>query len=202
MPAPQQHQLREMVIQAFQESIRVKQVVQESAAELPVQMADVICQAFRGHNRLFIFGNGGSAADAQHLAAEFINRFQRERPPLPALALTTDTSVLTSIGNDYSFDDIFRKQLQALAQSGDVALGISTSGRSPNILRALQWARENGLHTIGWAGADQTDMDVYCDLIMHVPSGVTARIQETHITVAHILCGLVEEILFSENPAP
>jgi D-sedoheptulose 7-phosphate isomerase len=202
MPALQQLQLREMACQAFQESIRVKQVVQETAADFAVQMADVVCRAFRGHHRLFVFGNGGSAADAQHLAAEFINRFQRDRPPLPALALTVDTSVLTSIGNDYSFDDIFRKQLQGLAQSGDVALGISTSGHSTNILRALQWARENGLHTIGWAGADQTDMDIYCDLIMHVPSGVTARIQETHITMAHILCALVEEMLFSENPAP
>lgn len=202
MLAPQQLQLREMAYQIFQESILVKQAVQDSAAELAVEMADVISRAFRGHHRLFVFGNGGSAADAQHLAAEFINRFQRERPPLPALALTANTSVLTSIGNDYSFDDVFRKQLQGLAQPGDVALGISTSGRSPNVVRALQWARENGLQTIGWAGADQTDMDIYCDLIMHVPSGVTARIQETHITMAHILCGLVDEILFSENLAP
>lgn len=202
MSAPQPHELREMAFQAFQESIRVKQSVQGSASELAVRMADVISRAFRGHHRLFVFGNGGSAADAQHLAAEFVNRFHRERPPLPALALTVDTSVLTSIGNDYGFDDVFRKQLQALGQPGDVALGISTSGRSVNVVHALRWARENGLHTIGWAGADSSDMDVYCDLIFHVPSAVTARIQETHITVAHIVCGLVEEILFNEVPAP
>ncbi len=201
MAAPQQQQLMAMASEALQESMRVKNLLRESALELVVQMADVVAQAFGGHHRLFVFGNGGSAADAQHLAAEFVNRFQRERPPLPALALTVDSSVLTSISNDYSFDDIFRKQLRALAQSGDVALGISTSGRSPNVLQALKWARENGLRTIGWAGAGLTEMDVYCDVILHVPSEVTARIQEAHITVAHILCSLVDEILFSESPS-
>jgi D-sedoheptulose 7-phosphate isomerase len=197
--APHQQQLMAMASEALQESMRVKNLLRENALDLVVQMADVMAQAFGDHHRLFVFGNGGSAADAQHLAAEFVNRFQRERPPLPALALTVDSSVLTSISNDYSFDDIFRKQLRALAQSGDVALGISTSGRSPNVLHALKWARENGLHTIGWAGASLTEMDVYCDLIFHVPSEVTARIQEAHITVAHILCSLVDEILFSES---
>jgi len=182
--------------QVFEESIRLKQAVARASTELIVDMAELLAQAFRGHHRLFLFGNGGSAADSQHLAAEFVNRFQRERVPLPALALTVDTSILTSISNDYHFDDIFLKQLQALGQPGDVALGISTSGSSPNVVKALKWAREHGLHTMGWAGATLGEMDTYCDLILHVPSRTTARVQECHITVGHVLCGLTDEILF------
>lgn len=183
----------------FLESIQLKQAVARMSTHLIVDMADLVVRAFRGHHRLFLFGNGGSAADAQHLAAEFVNRFQRERSPLPAMALTVDTSVLTSISNDYHFDDVFLKQLQALGQPGDVALGISTSGTSPNVIKGLKWARENGLHTIGWAGATLGEMDTWCDLILHVPSKTTARIQECHITVGHILCGLVDEILFGNQ---
>lgn len=186
----------------FQESIQLKQAVARTSTTLIVEMAEVVAQAFRGHHRLFLFGNGGSAADAQHLAAEFVNRFQRERIPLPAISLTVDTSILTSISNDYHFDDIFLKQLQALAQPGDAALGISTSGSSPNVVKALKWAREHGLHTLGWAGATLGEMDTYCDLILHVPSRTTARIQECHITVGHILCGLVDEILFGDHETP
>jgi D-sedoheptulose 7-phosphate isomerase len=186
----------------FQESIQLKQAVARTSTTLIVEMAEVVAQAFRGHHRLFLFGNGGSAADAQHLAAEFVNRFQRERIPLPAISLTVDTSILTSISNDYHFDDIFLKQLQALAQPGDAALGISTSGSSPNVVKALKWAREHGLHTLGWAGATLGQMDTYCDLILHVPSRTTARIQECHITVGHILCGLVDEILFGDHETP
>lgn len=201
MAASRHDHLQEMAATAFFESIRVKDLLRETSLEVIVQMADRLAQAFRGHHRLFLFGNGGSAADAQHLAAEFVNRFQRKRPPLPALALTVDSSVLTSISNDCGFAEVFRKQLQALAGSGDVALGISTSGRSSNVIEALKWARQHGLHTIGWAGEEQTEMDVYCDLVLHVPSRVTAHIQEAHITVAHVLCGLVDEILFSETPS-
>lgn len=192
-------QLRLAAEAAFRESIAVKEALCREEGDLLLAMAAMLAAAFRGGHRLFLFGNGGSAADAQHLAAEFVNRFQRERRPLPALALTVDTSILTSIGNDYTFDDVFLKQVQALGQAGDVALGISTSGRSPNVLKALKWARENGLHTLGWAGADRSEMDVTCDLILHVPSRVTARIQEGHITFGHVLCLLVEEILFGEG---
>lgn len=187
---------------AFLESIAVKEAMSQMGFALLLDMVEVLTAAFRGGHRLFLFGNGGSAADAQHLAAEFVNRFQRERRPLPAMALTVDSSVLTSIGNDYHFDDIFLKQLQALGQAGDVALGISTSGRSPNVLKALQWARENGLHTLGWAGAEKSEMDISCDLILHVPSRVTARVQEGHITFGHVLCLLVEEVLFGERKSP
>ncbi|ROQ93577.1 D-sedoheptulose-7-phosphate isomerase [Desulfosoma caldarium] len=183
---------------------RALAAVKEQDAETVVRMAHVVAGAFRSRRRLYLFGNGGSAADSQHLAAEFINRFQRERDPLPAMALTTDTSVLTSIANDYDFRDVFLRQLRGLGEAGDVALGLSTSGRSENVLRALRWAREHGLHTLGLAGAQKTDMDVYCDLILHVPDAVTARVQEVHITVGHALCDLVEEMLYgagaSKNP--
>jgi D-sedoheptulose 7-phosphate isomerase len=183
----------------FRDSIAVKEALVRGGMDLILDMAEMIARAFRGKHRLFLFGNGGSAADAQHLAAEFINRFQMERPPLPAVALTVDTSVLTSISNDYQFEDIFQKQLQGLAQAGDVALGISTSGRSPNVVKALRWAREHGVQTIGWAGMAQGDMDLYCDLLLHVPSKNTARIQEGHITVGHIVCALVDEMLYGES---
>lgn len=184
---------------ALEESIAVKKSLLDSDTSLVLDMAETIVRAFRGNHRLFLFGNGGSAADSQHLAAEFVNRFQMDRRPLPASALTVDTSILTSIGNDFDFDDIFCKQLRAYAQAGDVALGISTSGRSPNVIKALRWARENGLSTIGWAGANKSDMDIYCDLVLHVPSTVTARIQECHITIGHIICALVDEILFGKG---
>jgi D-sedoheptulose 7-phosphate isomerase len=159
-------------------------------------MADLIARAFRGRHRLFLFGNGGSAADAQHLAAEFVNRFQRERAPLPALALTVDTSVITSITNDYSFAEVYRKQLQALGAPGDVALGISASGRSTNVVEALRWARENG-SCIGWIGEEETEMDIWCDLVLRSPESLLTCRKRT--SPWRILCGLVDEILFSET---
>lgn len=189
---------RDFVRHGFRQSIEAKEALMRTAEDTIAEMAQILVQAFRGRHRLYLFGNGGSAADAQHIAAEFVNRFQRERPPLPAIALTVDTSVLTCISNDFCFEDVFTKQLRALGQPGDVVLGISTSGRSPNVVRALKWARENGLHTLGWSGAAEGDMDIYCDLIIRVPSPVTARVQECHITVGHIICGLVEDILYPE----
>lgn len=194
-------QLRSEAERNLLDSIRAKDALRQTALDVVLDMADLLARAFRAGHRLFLFGNGGSAADAQHLAAEFVNRFQMERIALPALALTPDSSVLTSIGNDRAFEDIFLRQLQALAQPGDVALGISTSGTSPNVVKALRWARENGVHTLGLAGAERTEMGVYCDLLVCVPSPLTPRIQECHITVGHILCGLVETILFGQEEA-
>ncbi|MCE5242044.1 MAG: D-sedoheptulose 7-phosphate isomerase [Syntrophobacteraceae bacterium] len=191
-----QERFRGLAEACFLESLRVKEDLLRTQMTAVLDMADVVVRAFRDGNRLFLFGNGGSASDAQHLAAEFVNRFQRERPPLPAIALTVDTSILTSISNDFHFDDVFLKQLRALARPGDVALGISTSGRSPNVLKALRWACENGLHTLGWTGTGLSGMDDCCDLMLHVPSKVTARIQECHITVGHTLCAVVDEALF------
>jgi D-sedoheptulose 7-phosphate isomerase len=196
----QRELFRVLTLGMLEEGIRIRTALCAGALDLILDMAEVMAQAFRGHRRLFIFGNGGSAADAQHLAAEFVNGFQRERAPLGALALTVDSSVLTSISNDHAFEDVFSKQLQALSSSGDVALGISTSGASPNVLKALQWAREHGLHTLGWAGLATTAMDVYCDLVLHVPAAVTAHVQEAHMAVGHVLCALVDEILFGESP--
>jgi D-sedoheptulose 7-phosphate isomerase len=184
--------------QIFLESIQAKEALRQTGLPAILDMVEIVSRAFRGNHRLFLFGNGGSAADAQHLAAEFVNRFQRERPPLPAIALSVDTSILTSISNDYQFEDIFQKQLRALAQPGDVALGISTSGRSPNVIKALRWAREHNVHTLGWSGSAETEMDLYCDVILRVPSSVTARVQECHITAGHVLCALVDEVLFGD----
>lgn len=161
--------------------------------------ARLLAKAFQDGQKLLIFGNGGSAADAQHLAAEFVNRFQIERPPLAAVALTTDTSILTAIGNDYDFSDIFVKQLQALGRPGDVAWGISTSGNSPNVVKALQAARHLGLHTLVVAGQDGGKMAPLADIALIVPSNETPRIQEVQLTMGHILVDLVDFLLFPER---
>jgi D-sedoheptulose 7-phosphate isomerase len=143
-----------------------------------------------------IFGNGGSAADAQHIAAEFVNKFMIDRPPLPAIALTTDTSVLTSVGNDYTFDEVFSKQIKALGMEGDVAWGMSTSGNSVNVVEALAVARERGLRTIGMTGSSVGQMAEVAQVLLTVDAENTARMQECHITMAHIICELVDYQLF------
>ena len=168
----------------------------ETQGEKVVQAARMIASAFSNGGKILIFGNGGSAADAQHLAAEFVNRFRIERPPLPALALTTNSSVLTSVGNDYSFDEIFAKQIKALGQAGDVALAISTSGRSANVLAGVREGRERGLTTIGLTGGQESPLAREVDLAIVVPSEDTPRIQEVHLVVEHLLCELVDTLLF------
>lgn len=159
------------------------------------QAARLLCDTLKSGNKILLFGNGGSAADCQHIAAEFVNRFRLERPPLAAVALTTDTSVITSIGNDYSFDEIYSKQIEALGVKGDVAVGISTSGNSSNVIRAVDAAASKGLHVIGFSGKAGALKDksriAFC-----VDSDTTARIQEVHIFLAHVLCDLTERILF------
>lgn len=166
------------------------------AAPLLLEISRDISDTFLNGGKLLICGNGGSAADAQHVAAEFINRFQMERPPLPAIALTTDTSVITSIGNDYSFEDIFSKQVEALGTEKDILIAISTSGNSPNVLKALRSASKIGMKSIGFTGKTGGKMVGLCDKLVRVDSDVTARIQEIHIISFHIICGLVDEILF------
>lgn len=198
MNIPKRQQMLAAMQLVVEESVRIKRQVFETQGDAIVETAMVIARALGTGRKLFLFGNGGSAADAQHMAAEFVNRFQLERPPLPAIALTVDSSILTSIGNDFSFDEIFLKQLRALAEPDDVALGISTSGRSKNVIEALHWARENDLHTVGWAGQNRTEMDSACEFILHVPSATTARIQEVHIMVGHILCQFIEEMLYGQ----
>ncbi|MBV8752014.1 MAG: D-sedoheptulose 7-phosphate isomerase [Hyphomicrobiales bacterium] len=158
-------------------------------------IADRIARTFRDGGKVLLAGNGGSAADAQHIAAEFLSRFNLERTPLPAIALTTDSSVLTAIGNDYSFADVFERQVRGLGRAGDVFIGISTSGRSKNVLAALRAARELGLVTVGFTGGGG-DMRGLCDFICAAPSDDTALIQQVHLVAAHVVCLLVEEELF------
>jgi D-sedoheptulose 7-phosphate isomerase len=159
-------------------------------------ISDQIAGALRSGGKLLIAGNGGSAAHAQHIAAEFLSRFLLDRAPLPALALTTDTSALTAIGNDYSFEQVFERQIRGLGRKGDVFLALSTSGRSPNVLAALKAARDIGMVSIGFSKAAKTPMHALCDLMLGVPSEETAVIQQVHITAAHAICGLVERELF------
>lgn len=168
------------------------------AAPVLIAISTEIAQCFINGGKLMIFGNGGSASDAQHIAAEFVNRFKMERPPLPAIALTTDTSILTSIGNDYEFNDIFIKQVSALGNENDIVWGISTSGNSENVVRALREAARGDMKIIGFTGRDGGKMKGLCDLLFQSPSENTARIQEIHISAAHIICQLVDEIMFGK----
>lgn len=163
-----------------------------------VNIIEVLTAALKAGNKILIFGNGGSAADAQHIAAEFVNRFIIERPPLPAVALTTDTSVITSVGNDYDFSEIFSKQIRALGQPGDVAWGISTSGNSPNVMKGLETAKKMGLITLAFTGGDGGSIGQIADLLLNVSSNSTARVQEAHITASHAICELVDIKLFQK----
>ncbi len=165
-------------------------------------IADAITRAFRNGGKVLIAGNGGSAADAQHIAGEFLSRFNFDRNPLPAIALTTDTSVLTAIGNDYGFEHAFERQVRGLGRAGDVLIAISTSGRSPNVLRALEAARAIGMTTVGFTGDGTRDMAAYCDHCLAAPSAETPLIQQIHIVAAHAICALVERELFAGAAAP
>jgi len=158
-----------------------------------IKLSDIITKTLKSGKKLLIFGNGGSASDAQHVAAEFINRFKKERIPLPAIALTTDTSILTAISNDYSFEEVFSKQVQALCNNGDIVIGISTSGNSPNVIKALMAAKEKGGLTVSFIGGKPCKMSEISDITIAVRSTDTPRIQEVHIFVFHILCEMVEK---------
>ncbi len=187
----------ESIIQKrFKESGEVKnRFLKENLPRL-LDTVKLISHTFEAGNKLFFFGNGGSAADAQHLAAEFINRYVMDRPPLPAIALTTDTSILTSISNDFAFNEVFAKQIRALGQKGDVAIGISTSGTSANIIKAFEVAKEMEIKTVALTGNDGGVLAKMADITLIVSSTSTPRIQETHILVGHILCEMVEHYLF------
>jgi D-sedoheptulose 7-phosphate isomerase len=192
--------MKEAITRAFNESIRAKQAFLRDGIDVVVQAVDAIVTAFGNSNKLLIFGNGGSAADAQHIAAEFVNRFRIERPPLPAIALTTDSSALTSIANDYDYAEIFAKQVRALGKAGDVALAISTSGNAANVLNAVQVCRELRIITIGLTGGKGGKLMGQADLLLCVSETTnTARIQETHILIGHVICELVDAQLFPGN---
>ncbi|MFQ5441412.1 MAG: SIS domain-containing protein [Thermodesulfobacteriota bacterium] len=188
-----------IIAKSFKESVKTKeQFFTKKNTALLARSAEAVVESFKAGGKLFIAGNGGSAADAQHVAAELVNRFEIERPPLPALALTTDTSNITSIGNDYSFDEVFSKQLRALGGGADVLLAISTSGDSPNIIKAAEAARAMGIRVIALTGKDGGKLAELSDFNLNVKSERTARVQETHITICHILCELIDYMLFKK----
>ncbi|MCI0486967.1 MAG: D-sedoheptulose 7-phosphate isomerase [Blastocatellia bacterium] len=178
------------------QSIATKRAFFDSHSGEVARAVEIIIDAIAAGGKVMAFGNGGSAADAQHIAAELVNRLNYDRPPIAAIALTTDTSILTSVGNDSSFDELFERQLRALGRAGDVALAISTSGNSPNVLRAVRAAREMDIKTIGLAGRKGGELAALVDLALVVEADSTQRIQETHITIAHILCEMVEEAIY------
>jgi len=190
--------MKDIILAALSDSIRIKEGFINAHLDRIVHTAEMLATGIVSGHKILIFGNGGSAADAQHIAAEFVNRFRIERQPLAALALTTDTSIITSIANDYHFDEIFEKQIRALGKKGDIALGISTSGNSPNVIRAVAAAKEIGLLTIGLTGPGGKLAEMV-DLVFAVNSSTTARIQESHIILGHLLCELTDRILFPEK---
>lgn len=193
--------MKSLILDILSDSLSVKERTIRNRLDDILRAADRIAEALAAGKKILLFGNGGSAADAQHIAAEFTNRFRIERPPLAALALTTDTSALTAIGNDYDFAEVFAKQVRALGREGDVAVGISTSGTSANVVAGLRDARDAGLGTIGLTGRNGGPVGQLSDVLLSADSDITARVQETHILIAHILCELVDRILFPAHPA-
>ena len=188
----------------------IRNVLRETAAllaDLPEEQvvrisktAELMAQSLKAGRKIIWFGNGGSATQSQHMAGEFVGRFQRERRSLPSISLTENMASITAIGNDYAFEQIFSRQLEGLAQPGDIAVGLSTSGNSPNVLQGLRAGRKQKLVTIGLTGGTGGQMPSLCDVCICVPSAVTARIQEAHLAIGHILCGLVEDALSSQRP--
>jgi D-sedoheptulose 7-phosphate isomerase len=190
--------MEDIIIRIFKESSHTKEKFVNDNLSKMAKVVDAITEALKRDRKILLFGNGGSAADAQHLAAEFVNRFIIERPPLPAGALSTDTSVITSIANDYDFSDIFAKQIRALGQDGDIAWGISTSGSSPNVIKALEDAKKLGMTTIAMTGKDGGRMAKIADYCLNVPSNSVPRIQEVHITAGHAICEMIDYKLFKK----
>jgi D-sedoheptulose 7-phosphate isomerase len=191
--------MQDFVIQTFDESAEVKRRFARDHAEKIVQVAQCMGQAFRNGHKVLLFGNGGSATDAAHMAAEFVGRYKRERAPLPALALATDTAAITCIANDYGFEALFARQVLAHGQQGDIAIAISTSGNSPNVLKGIEAAKSLGMVTIAWSGGSGGKLAGLADYAFVVPSTVTARIQESHITLAHVLCELIEDQVLADQ---
>jgi D-sedoheptulose 7-phosphate isomerase len=185
----------ERIRNAVGDSLRLKQSFFAANEDKIAALACELCKALENGNKVLLFGNGGSAADAQHIAAEFVGRFMRERRPMPAIALTTDTSILTSIGNDYGYKHVFERQVRALGRPGDLAIGISTSGNSPNVCLAIEAAQDLGLITAGFTGGDGGRLGTQVQHHLHVPHESAARVQEVHIMIGHILCQLMDDNL-------
>ncbi|MBI4471032.1 MAG: D-sedoheptulose 7-phosphate isomerase [Acidobacteria bacterium] len=188
------------LIDAFvTESLHVKTRFFAENKESIIHVAETVAHGLRNGRKVLLFGNGGSAADAQHIAAEFVGRFIPDRIPLPALSLSTDTSALTALANDYGYEKVFARQIDALGSAGDTAIGISTSGNSPSVLLALDAARAKGLFTVGFTGESGGKMNGRCEVLFRVPSRTTPRIQETHIMLGHIICELIDRELFPDS---
>ncbi len=192
--------MKEFAIKAFDDSAEIKRRFARDHADKIVQVAQLMGRAFQTGHKVLLFGNGGSATDAAHIAAEFVGRYKRERAPLPAIALATDIAAITCIANDYGFEELFARQVRAHGQRGDVALAISTSGNSPNVLKGVEAAKAMGLTTIAWTGGSGGKLAGMVDYAFVVPSTLTARIQESHITLGHVLCELIEDHVLA-NPA-
>ncbi len=188
-----------LIYSVLEESINIKKEFVEKNIENIISLAKKIAEAFSKDNKLLLCGNGGSAADAQHIAAEFVNRFILERTPLPAIALTTDTSIITSIANDYSFEHVFSKQIKAIGRSGDIMLAISTSGNSENVIQAVNTAKDMGIYTAALTGGDGGRLAKIVDIPIIVASNSVPRVQEVHIMAGHIICQLVDHILFEKE---
>lgn len=184
----------------IKESLKIKQLIleDEKFQSMISDASSICCEALRSNNKIFFAGNGGSAADAQHLAGELVNRFGFERPGLAAIALTTDTSIITSISNDYGFDMLFSRQIQALGKKGDIFIALSTSGNSTNIINGINESKKIGIKTIGLTGSTGGKMFSLCDICLKVPSDQTPRIQEAHILIGHIICSIIENSLFGK----
>ena len=192
--------MKEFAIKAFDDSAEIKRRFARDHADRIVQVAQLIGGAFQAGHKVLLFGNGGSSTDAAHIAAEFVGRYKRERAPLPAIALATDIAAITCIANDYGFEELFARQVHAHGQRGDVAIAISTSGNSPNVLKGVEAAKSLGLSTIAWTGGTGGKLAGLVDYAFVVPSTLTARIQESHITLGHVLCELIEDHVLA-NPA-
>ncbi len=187
--------MRDKIKDKLLESIQVKEELMRSSINQIIQIVNCIIECLKRGRKVIFFGNGGSAADCQHLAAEFVGRFKKDRKALAAVALTTDTSIITSLANDYGYEVIFAKQIEALGNKGDVAIGISTSGKAKNVIMGIRKAKEMNLKTICLSGCDGGTLEKAAGMSLIVPSKITARIQEAHITIGHIICELAEEAL-------
>ena len=191
--------MQTVVLTAFTDSANVKQQFAREHVDRIVQVATLIAKAFDNGNKVLLFGNGGSSTDAAHIAAEFVGRYKKERVPLPAIALATDIAAITCIANDYGYEELFARQVRAHGRPGDIAIGISTSGNSPNVLRGITAARDCGLTTVAWTGGTGGKLAGLVDYPFIVPSTLTSRIQESHITLGHVLCELVEDHLLGKT---
>lgn len=188
--------MRDKIKDILLESIQVKEEMMRSCLDEIIEIANLLINCLKKGGKIILFGNGGSASDSQHIAAELVGRFQKDRLSLAAIALTTNTSILTSLSNDYSFEVVFAKQIEALGKEGDVAIGISTSGKAKNVMAGIRQAKKMGIKTVVFTGSPGTELAKTADASLIVPSNITARIQEAHITLGHILCQLIEEKIF------